>query len=415
MRRAAAALAAAIVLAPGLVWPQDLPESSPQALMHHAQGVEAYVHDRYRDAIAHFEQAYAADPTFYVALLMAAVSAGNAGLGTRAESLLALVVPHKDRLSPYYQARLEATLASRAPDLAAYVAANRRAAAVGAGTKASYNVAQGVIQLGRANEARAALRQLDPDREPMKGWISYYSVYAGAAHLIGDYEDELQMARRARRAFPGNVIAAALEAQALAALGRTADAERVLTELQSMPSVPGVGGAVTPGGVTIGVALEFGAHGDAAAATRWLEAAFKWVDALPADQAKSTDSRSDKANALLALGRYREAAPLVDELAAELREQPVWQARQGYFAALAGDKAKAMAVSKRIESNEIRLGRTNGALWRGLIAAAMDDADGALTLIQQSGVRGRWMHSDPVLRRVLGEKPAWVAYLKPVD
>ena len=115
------------------------------------------------------------------------------------------------------------------------------------------------------------------------------------------------------------------------------------------------------------------------------------------------------------MGRYKDAASLIDGLAADVPDQPVWRAWQGYLAALVSDNARATDVSQRIASNEIRLGRVNGTLWRGLIAAGMNDADGAFALIRQSGVHPRWMHLDPVLRRVLGEKPAWVAYLKPVD
>ncbi|MBI3081953.1 MAG: hypothetical protein HYY94_03405 [Gemmatimonadetes bacterium] len=251
--------------------------------------MEAYVDTRYEEAIRHFVLAYEADPPSFVSLLMAGVSAGNAGQTARADSFYALVVPHQDRLSAYYRYRLEAQMANRAGNLDGYIAANRQAAALGRGTKASYNVAQGVIQVGRANEARESLRQLDPDREPMKGWINYYRVYANAAHQLGDHEDELQMARRARTGIP-DIRGAQLEAEALAALGRTAEAEQVLAVIQTMPPF----GQLTPGEVMTTVAQEFGAHGDAAAATRWLENALRWFDALPADAGRTADNRGDK-------------------------------------------------------------------------------------------------------------------------
>lgn len=401
------------LLAFALLWPatspaQDLPESSPRALMHHAQGVEAYVDTRYEEAIRHFVLAYEADPPSFVSLLMAGVSAGNAGQTARADSFYALVVPHQDRLSAYYRYRLEAQMANRAGNLDGYIAANRQAAALGRGTKASYNVAQGVIQVGRANEARESLRQLDPDREPMKGWINYYGVYANAAHQLGDHEDELQMARRARTGIP-DIRGAQLEAEALAALGRTAEAEQVLAVIQTMPPF----GQLTPGEVMTTVAQEFGAHGDAAAATRWLENALRWFDALPADAGRTADNRGDKAYALYSLGRYREAATIHQGLAAELPNVAVWKAWAGYDAALTGDKAKGTEVANQIASGGISLSPANSAIWRGLIAAALNDPGGAVTLFQESRVRARWMHRDPVLMRALGKTPTWVTYLKP--
>ena len=402
-------LLAATLLASGITHAQDLPESSPQALLHHAQGVDAYVKERYDEALEHFRLAYESDPTFYVALFMAGLTAGNAGQGEKADSFYALVAPHKEKLSPYYRYRLEAQMASRAGDMEGYLAGNRRAAALGPGTKASYNLAQGVIQRGMAGDARNALRQLDPDREPMKGWWSYYSVYANAAHQLGDYEDELRMARRGRAAFPDDVRAAGLEAEALAALGRTGEAEKVLADIQKMPAR----GMTTPGQVMTNVALELGAHGDTAASRRWLENAIRWFDALPAGQAKTADNRGDKAYALYALGRFADAAAIHRGLAAEFPNAPVWQAWMGYMAGRLGDKARARDVAARIESGDIRFNAANSALWRALIAAGMDDRAAAVALFEQSGVRPRWMHRDPVLRKALAQDQKWLAYLKP--
>lgn len=408
MRRTTHVFVAAsmLLLAPIGLRAQDVPESSPQALMHHAQGVAAYVKQEYVEAIKHFTLAYESDPTSYGSLFMAGLMAGNAGQAARADSFYAVLLPNKDKLSPYYRYRLEAQMAGRAGDNAGYIAANRKAAALGPGTKAWYNIAQGAAPSGRASEARESLRQLDPDREPMKGWYSYYSVYTSAAHALGDYEDALSMARRARAAFSGDIRPMASEAEALAAMGRVGDAEKLLADIQAKG--PGLG--FTPGDAYVTVGQELGAHGNAAAAKNAFENAVKWYDALPADSARSIDSRSGRAYALYNLGRYKELPPIYESLAADAPGTAAWKAWVGVAVALNGDRAKATDVVRRIESKEIVLIPVNSAIFRGMIATALNDRERAMVLFRESGSKALWMHRDPMLLKAHGAD--WLAFVK---
>lgn len=408
MRRTASLVMSLALLAPGIARTQDVPESSPQAITHYARGIDAYVHDKYDEAIGHFAMAYDLDPTFHVAHLMAAIAAGNAGQAARADSLSALVVPHRAQLSPYYQYRLDAHLAGRRGDLEGMLAANRKAAALGPGTKAAYNVAQVAVQRGLATEALASLRSLDPDREPMKGWRSYYAIYMTAAHMAGAHEDELKMARRGRVVFPGDVRAAGSEVNALAALGRGAEAEAVLAEVTKMPTA----GATTAGDVIAAAAQELAIHGNAAASKRWLERGLAWYDSLPADRAKLAASRGDRAYTLYLLGRYAPASAIYDSLAAENPTSAPWAAWSGYLAALRGNRTRATDVAGKIESGEIRFTPPSALLWRGMIAAGLNDRATASTLLRQTGLHIAPMHRDPVVVRVLAADPQWVAYLR---
>lgn len=398
--------ASMLLVAPIGARAQDLPESSPQALMHHAQGVAAYVKQEYVEAMRHFALAYESDPTSYVSLFMAGLNAGNAGQAVRADSFYAVLLPHKDKLSPYYRYRLEAQMAGRAGDVGGYIAANKKAAALGPGTKAWYNIAQGAAPSGMATEARDALRKLDPDKEPMKGWYSYYSVYTSAAHALGDYEDALGMARRARAAFPGDIRPMAVEAEALAAMGRVADAEKLLVGIQAAGPGPGL----TPGDAYVAVGQDFGAHGNAAAAKGAFENAVKWYDALPADAARSIANRSGRAYALYNLGRYKELPSLYESLATDAPGTAAWKGWIGIAAALNGDRAKATDVVRRIESKEIALGRVNSAIYRGMIATALNDRERAMALFREAGAKPLWMHRDPMLLKAHGA--AWLDFVK---
>ncbi|MBW3553057.1 MAG: hypothetical protein KY466_06090 [Gemmatimonadetes bacterium] len=409
MRAMTAAVLFALLVLPTGARAQDLPESSPEAVAAHARGIAAYLAADYDEAIQHFYGAYELDPTFYVALFMAGLSHGNAGRGEQSDSLYAIVAAHKQRLSPYFRTRLEAQMASRAGDREKYVALNRKAAEAAPGTKAAYNVAQGAVGRRRPAEALAALRTLDPDREPMRGWYSYYSVYTSAVHALGEHEDELAMARRARAAFPNDLGPRSLEAQALAALGRTAELDRVLDEIASLPAAE----ATSPGQIYTMVGLELAAHGHDAAARRAHEGAVSWFAAAPVEQAGSRLHRQQQAYALYAAGRPMEAAAAYRALAADFPDIPVYQAWIGFLAAQNGDPATAAEVSARIEAGEIQLSPLNSSFFRGLISAARGERDEAVALFDGTGAWARWIHRDPVLRSKLGGHPGFIDFLRP--
>jgi tetratricopeptide (TPR) repeat protein len=388
---------------------QDLPESSPEAIRHHVLGLELYLKTQYGPAIEHFTMAHRADPTFVVPLFMAALSHGNAGRTAQADSLYAIVAQHKDRLSPYYRARLETHMAARAGDLVRSAEIARQLARDAAGTKAVYNWAQIAANRNRPGEARDALRTLDPEREPMKGWGSYFDVYTGAAHAVGDYDDELRAARQGMALFPGVIGRADDEALALASLGRVAELETALEGVTKLASTAGN----NPGGVMVNAAQELAAHGKPADAKRIMERGLAWFESRTGEEAASEGVRSGRAYALYSVGRHRDAMPLYEALARDFPNNSAYQAWVGVLAGLSGDRARANDVARRIETGEIQFNQANSALWRGLIANALGDRDRAVALLKESGVRARWMHRDPTLMARIQSNPEWVAYLKP--
>lgn len=87
---------------------------------------------------------------------------------------------------------------------------------------------------------------------------------------------------------------------------------------------------------------------------------------------------------------------------------------QGVTAARMGDRSKAQEIARAVETGEIRIPNPdNNKVWRSLLAAALEDRMNALALLEEWGLRPRWLHRDPILQPVLSSQPQWVAYLKP--
>lgn len=412
MRHAHLLAAGTIILGlPLTTQAQDLPETSPVAIGHHQKGVELYVKDQYADAIPHFYRAFEADPTFYVSLFMAGLTHGNLGQVDKTDSLYRIVAQHRDLLSPYYRNRLESQMAIRSGDRDRAIELMRRTVELAPGTKAAYNLALFVAGQNRPGEAIRALRTLDPSREPMRGWFSYYSVYAGAAHALGEYEDELRIARLARAAMPDDIRTANLEIDALATLGRVEEMEAALNQASRMNAR----GAVTMGALLRGAGQELAAHGHADAAKPLYARALHWYDALPSEQALTQVNRNGRGFLLYVMGRMKESAAVNAALAREFPTAVASQIRVGYYAGLLGDRKTAAEMDARVASGAFSLNPTNIAIWRATLALGVGRADDAIAHFNQAGARLRWMHLDPVIQQRLGKNPAWIAFLKPSD
>ncbi|NIP56630.1 MAG: hypothetical protein GWM92_00860, partial [Gemmatimonadetes bacterium] len=224
---------AALLALPVLLPAQDIPESSPDAIRTHADGLDAYLANDYGDAISRFLRAHEQDPTFYTPLFMAYLSAENAGAGDRADSLFAVVQANRFRFSGYYRGRIDVHALARQGRMSEAIEVARRTMERYPGTKAAYNYAFWVRPRD-PEEALRALARLDPDREPMEGWIGYWSVRGTALQNLGDYEGMLENARATAERFPDAIGALAGQAHALAALGHFDEMEEVLDRIAAL-------------------------------------------------------------------------------------------------------------------------------------------------------------------------------------
>jgi len=406
---AVAALVIGLCLStPAATGAQDVPEFSADALAAYAEGARHYQAGRYIEAIRHFTEAFEADETFLVALFQAALCHSNLGnLGTR-DSLLHIVNASKNRLSLYYQYRLETQLASAAGDIDGALSAARRAALIAPGTKASYQVAFWANRRNRPREALDALLSLDPDREPMKGWASYWAQVMIAHHMLGEHEAELAAARHAREQYPDWFGALTYQAQALAAMGHMDELEMVIEESQSV--TPG-GAAANPGALMTTAAAELAEHGNFAAADDLYNRAAEWYDAQPADRVASVAHRNWRSTALMGAGRLDEAERICASVLEDAPNNAWFHTIAGYIAAQQGDRAKAMSQLQWLEGRE----RTMGS--QAYIYAALGDNTQAVELLEAGFESGDyfnlWWHRQPMLVPLLGDDPEFVELVRP--
>jgi tetratricopeptide (TPR) repeat protein len=389
---------------------QDIPEASPNAIAAHAEGLRAYLAEDYGTAMRQFLRAHELDHTFYVPLFMAAITSGNAGMTAVNDSLWGVVAENRARFSDYYRRLIDIYVLRRSGgDWAESMRMSKAVADAYPGTKAAYNFALWSNNDGRPAQALVALGTLDPDREPMKGWFSYYAVKCSALHFTGRYEEELQCGRDAAERFPERAAPTWETARALAALGRVDEISRVLEAGADLDD-PMIGYSLGARYGSIGTELL--AHGgDPATAKAYLEKAVSWYAALPPDQAARPALRRQGAYWLYASGRYDEAYAGMQGIVTDLGS--VWD--RGYLgitAALAGDQPAARKVLAAFEGGEITPTPAVMHYWAGLISAALGEVDAAAAHLGQTW-SGAGDHSEPVLRLKMGDHPAFKAFAAP--
>lgn len=385
---------------------QDIPESSPEAIEAHARGLRAYLGQEYGVAMPHFLKANELDPTFLAPLLMGAINAGNGGFTAIRDSLWTMVFERQDQFSDYYNRLIDAYKAGAGEerlDLAEALMNDYP------GTKVAYNYAYWAMGMNRPETAIRALRTLDPDREPMKGWHSYYGVLGNAYHALGDFDTEVELAREGFQRFPTRAAACGHLAEALASQGSMEALDETLELCEN--TIPVVR-SWTQGAILSAVGRELLAHGNEAHAQSYLDRAVRWYEGLPPDEQATTRMRRQYAYALYSAGRYEDAQGLYAGLVEDFPNSIGDRSRLGSCAALAGDLDTARDALRAIEGGEFS---SNPAVihgWASFITAAMGDVEATYDHFEETWPGARWVHIEPSLVRVLSSEQRYWDYMR---
>ena len=207
------------------------------------EGIELETQQKHREAIPHFLAAVALDSDFTMASLWLAWAYENTGQMALRDSIDQALDRRRAQLAPLDRLWLDYQLAYRREDNYGALEAMRRFVEIAPGSEFLYKAGQAAADVNRPREAIAFLTQTDPETGWLRGWAPYWNVLKKAHHMLGEHQEELAVARRARRLFPKLVN---LELPALAALGRTEEVQALLeqSETGKACSVLRAGGAL---------------------------------------------------------------------------------------------------------------------------------------------------------------------------
>lgn len=353
-----------------------------------AEGLELLENERYMDAARRFLDAGARDTTFTSAIVWAIEAYALTDEGPR-DSLALALAPRRDRLAAWDRAMLDHHLARIRGDLRAEYDALGELVRLSPTGQSQVLLAQQALWLNRPAEATSILAGVKPAGVrgiPERMW---WGLGLEAAHMRGDFAEELERVGRWREARPDLPGYAELaELRALAGLGRAEEALRYVDEeprfrrwsWQSADRLRTV-------------ALELRVHGHAEAASRVLSRVFELYEEAPDSVRRDPQARRQLGRALFTAGRWTESRAVFEQLLAEGHEPHVARGDLAVAAAALGDRALAEAVDRFYAQMVAENPADNGwaTQWRARIAAVLGDRDRAVRLIAQAHAEG-WPH-----------------------
>jgi tetratricopeptide (TPR) repeat protein len=255
-----------------------------------------------------------------------------------------------------------------------------------------------MLAASRARHPREALRlygRRDTTTLFSQTWRSWQTVAAQSYHQLGEYQQELELARSARRRDSRGVGYWTAEARALEALGRTDSLERLITESASLERADGTVQVI------YGAMLEADYH-RRPEAKRLAERVRAALAILPDSFRNATGGRNIERAALRVLGDYRGVIALYDrEYSAALGAEGRLLAAR--YRILLGDTAGVGAIIDAAKSAPLSVYSTWGTIgqplyYRAQLLAMMGRKDEAVASLREALNRGYRLGVDDELQ-----------------
>lgn len=240
-----------------------------------------------------------------------------------------------------------------------------------------------------------------PDHELGAAWMVNF---CGALHELGQHERELGEAHRARVTYPGQSGLWTLEGDALAALGRTAQLDRLVDErLTAAPTHE------TPDLMLLEVAAELRAHDQRRASLAVAARAVDWYRGRLERQPDSTAWLAGLVNALRLAERWDEAAAVCRGLSQRAPRDADYLGILGALAYRCGSRDEAVRISEELRRMNDPYLFGEHTYRRASIAALREDREAAVDLLRRSLAEGKrcglTVHREMDFERLRGYEP----------
>ena len=353
-------------------------------------------------ALRHFERAVQLDPGFLTPLFYEAYIRDRMGGHVRVDEILRTLTAEREQLPPFGRQWLDIMLAyanHRYVEALQHVRAAQRMAPHDPMT--TLWVGYMAHLSNRPREVLDAYRRFGPRPYPDHALGTAWMIHLCCAlHRLGRHERELAEAHRARTAYPDQSGLWTLEADALAALGRTAALDQLVDErLAASPT------RETPDAMMLEAAAELRAHGQRQASLALAGRVVDWYRSRPESGPDSTAWLTGMLGALRLAERWDEAAATCRILLAKSPQDADYLGILGALAARTGRRDEALRISGKL--GQLKAPYLFGAHTsrRACIAALLGDRQGAVKLLRESFAQGKRFGVD--VHREQDLEPLW--------
>lgn len=368
-----------------------LPLASPpptfDAFHEFLEGDKQRSEGRIVDALHHYRWAAAIDSSFTWSLVHAGIACLNwyrGDMTAHTDSLLMSLRLVHGRLTPLQSHLVDYVSAVKAEDWVGSYRAMRAAAEL-APYQYGLAFADQANQVNRPREAVDALTRAGMDSIHRRSVQIYWRRLTYSLHGLGEHQNELAMARRAREIDRQSAIGMLQELRALAALGQLAAVSAGLDTLIALPREDWL----TSGYAAMWAAKELRAHGYGDAASETMQRAIAWYRSRPAEEQAGQEWREWFADLLYLAGDWTAADTAYRSLvkkfptSAGYPDNALYVGRIGAIAARRSNVVEAKAMSEKLRATDRFQPRPGqeSRLFRARIAALLGDSVEALRLL----------------------------------
>jgi tRNA A-37 threonylcarbamoyl transferase component Bud32/tetratricopeptide (TPR) repeat protein len=368
--------------------------SRPRSLQAYGEFVTGYgdhfLLGRYRESIPFFDRAIALDSLWLTPRIALLAAFGNVGDYRTADSVRALAQFAQEQAPVADQLQFDWVAAGQDGDHERTYRIGRRLLEMDS-THFLYYAALPAANTGRAREVLryAALR--DTAVYFQREWRAWDMIHLWALHALGEFEEELEVARQNVERRGLDPETATWMVRPLAAMGRSEAVDSLWKRVRDMPDAVGVPAIA----VLSNAGWEYLAHGHDEALVRRMfqESLGHYLSRSPADQRRFA---YDIAESCMMAGRLPEARALLDSLSAAAPDNVPRLGQLGVVAALQGDTVAAREVMEGLAAMEGPYLRGANTAWQGRIAGVLGDCSRAEVLLRTALSRGQlvriWAH-----------------------
>lgn len=240
--------ALATLVDPRLTEWADMASQPPsyEAYVHFTTGLDRFARREYVEAAGSFRTAADLEGGFLSPLVWEATSYRSAmwrnqvhldfDMGARADSLIEVLRLRSDELAPWDRAMVEYFSTRSTDDIRAIHDALQEVTRLSRDPRWTIELATYTYYLNRPTEAKRILDSVDLDQAAERVHGMYLVTAVNVHHVLGEFEQELEVARRWRERKPRANMVRMYELRALAALGRTDEVEQGLEDfLEATP------------------------------------------------------------------------------------------------------------------------------------------------------------------------------------
>ncbi|NIR10741.1 MAG: hypothetical protein GTN82_35420 [Candidatus Aminicenantes bacterium] len=209
------------------------------------------------------------------------------------------------------------------------------------------------------------------------------NIHSRAYHMLGNFQRELELARKGQEIFPGQMEFFIIEAQALAAFGKIEEVKKVIDKSLRISSLSG-----TPGNVMWMAALELRAHGHIKAYREIVKRTAAWYKNRPPQEAATEKHRYNLARVLYLAEQWDESERISKDLAEKKPDNIEYKGNLGVLAARKGNQKEARQVLEQLKNMNRPYLFGRHTYWCARIASLLDEKQRAVELLKESFAQG---------------------------